>query len=203
MADQEIQEGNGSQLENQSPEVITDQIKDLETQLQHEKSIKAGETRKNSELLKKVKEQEQIILDLQSSYEKKLTDSERLQYEDQKKENELKKLSDEVALLREEHRNRELNDLKLKVLRDNDLQDFDLINLISGESIEIFSKNVAAYLEKQNKNAEKIKMGLVNGKAPANGSQETGTKEIRRADFNKLPPLEKQNAIKGGTKIID
>jgi hypothetical protein len=201
--DQQIQSENGNLPEGQVTEVITDSIEELKKQLNHEKSIKAGETRKNSELLKQVREQELQIQELQDSYEKKLTDSEKLQYEDQKKANELKKLSDEVALLRKENQNRELHDLKLKILRDNDLQDFDLIDLLGGESIEMFSKNVASYIERQNKIAEKIKMGLVNGKAPAEGSKEAGSNEITRSDFNKCSPIEKRNLMRKGAKIID
>jgi hypothetical protein len=203
MTDQQMQSGNGDEVSSQVPEVGVESIDELKAQLQHVKSIKAGETRKNSELHKQLKEQENLIKELQNSYEQKLTDSERLQYEDQKKANELKKLSDEVALLRQENKTRELKDLKLQILNDNDLQDFDLIKILGGESLEEFQTNVAAYLERQNKISEKIKMNLVNGKTPANGNAEAGNKEIKRADFNKLSPIEKAKTMKGGIKIID
>jgi len=202
--DNQTNAGNGSATTQDPDPIVLDdtssinwkeEIEKKDELIKSLKSLQAGETRKVGELAEEVKA-------LRGSLEERLSATERAEYEEKKLKDSNLKMSSRLEELENINKAREARDFKLKILKDNDLADMDLVDIIAGESVEAFLNNVLAYKTRTTNIEQTVKTNLVNGRTPQAGTSTPGAKELNRADFDALSLDGQRKVIADGTKII-
>ncbi len=158
------------------------------------KKAQQGQDQKNSHLSKKIEE-------LQESLKERMTEKELKKLEDEQILRENKELSERIQTLEKNQKSRELRELKINVLKDNQINDLSLIDMLNGETIEVFQSNVLSWKDKFSNVEHEAKKDLMKGRTPEIGKSQTA-KEMKRSTFNQLDPKEQRTAIKE-FKIID
>ena len=129
--------------------------------------------------------------------------------EDQLKEHELQKKSDkeqktqkELDELKSWRVDRDIEKMKLNVLKELDISDLDFLEL-PGVTKEDFTAQVAAWKVKLDKQEEITKTGIMNQSAPPKGATGLDNLEMKRSDFDSLDQTNKALVMKKGTKLIE
>lgn len=189
MADQ-MQEASAEQgqdaVVNDVPtlESLQEELKKKDDLITSIKSAQQGVDKANTELRQEVE-------GLRNSLKEKMTVEEKEKYEKSKLEKTLSSMQEELKSFKEDSQRRQLAELKKQILKDNDLNDFDLLDIISGDTVETFTKNVALYKEKYSKLVSQKMSGL----DPQKGNTPNGSGEMSRADFEKLSPEAQRKAV--------
>lgn len=187
------QEGVNASVEN-TVEVLQKKLDDQISINEQLRSAQSGVDRANTDLRKELE-------DLRKSLQEKMSDNEKKVYEQQLKDQELEDLKKRVIESENKEKAREFKELKLKILKDNDLNDIDLIDILGGDTVESFTKTVKEYKEKMSKYENDIKSKIVNGSTPESGNTNNTKNEMTRKEYESLDPYE-QAQIKD-IKIVD
>lgn len=127
--------------------------------------------------------------ELKKQLEERMSDSEKLSFEQQKKEAEFQAMKESLEQFKAEKVAQDFRDAKTKILQESGLNDISLIDTLAGSNIEDFSKSVEWYKNTLATTEGEVKKTIMNGKEPEGGKRPLSS--ITREDFNKLSYMER------------
>jgi chromosome segregation ATPase len=161
-------ETNGSGVNDGNAVTVEDLQTELEKKDKEIESIKSAQTgvdRANTELRKELE-------DLRNSLKEKMSESEKASYEQQKKDDYYKGIEEKLSSFEAREAAREFKELKQQILKDNDLNDFDLVDVIAGSNKDEFIANVKIYKDKFSSLEKNVKTGIMNQSTPVKGASD-------------------------------
>lgn len=141
------------------------------------------------------------VTELSEKLKSTLTNTEREKLELTELKDMVNKQTGIIEEMKTSQATKDLKSFKLETMAEKKV-DLSFADNIFGGTEEDIIKSVDSF--KSNLD-EKMKAGLVDlvdGKTPESGKPDVGAKEMSRAEFDKLGPIEKSNAMKKGLKII-
>lgn len=191
---------NGSGV-TEDPKTISLSVEEYEN-LKGKASAQSGVDFANTKLREEAKEKDSTIEELRNSLKAGMNDKQLKDLEGKEKDERLTKVEAENRQIKETIRYNELNTFKLNLMADNDIS-IKFANFISGNSEDEIRTNVELFKKLNEEQLKSAKVELVNGKIPQAGATETTGQQMSRADLDKLDPIQKNEVLKKGTKIIE
>lgn len=139
--------------------------------------------------------------DLRKSLKEKLSDSERKEVEAKEKDERLTNLETSLAKEKAEREKDKLHTFKLEKMAEHKLS-LEFADYINGDSKEDIESKIEKFKKLKDDELKLAKKKLVDHGEPASGDDDQTETQMSRADFDKLSPIAKVNAMKKGTKII-